>query len=189
MLAACAPGRSWGSGAPRRRGRRTGAAVVPGGRAVRRGCLSRLGRCCFSLSLALLPTTRCPAPHALLGRMRVHGSRAAPAAAGDGCEESCLNPSVSLISINLAQEIWPALTDGTSHPPPRRRSRKVQDSIELVSDPQLRRNRLVRHSSTVCGGEPQNFTQSDRRHARPRKVTHMRDAIDAALPPVPQFPT
>ena len=167
------PARRWFRGV----GRATGAAS-PGSAAV---VLALAWPC--SQQRGALPRTLCSvdAPVGVVSRRR---------RARDGCGRPWLlkNPSISTSSAIISHSHdFAALTDGTSHPPPRQRSRRVQDSIELFSDPQLRRNRLVRHSSTVCGGEPQNSPQSDRRYARPRKVTHTRDAIDAALRPTPPF--
>ena len=186
---------SWGSsrcGAPRRRGRWADAVVIGGGESGG-GCLSQAAarRVCSLLLCSNAELERLLSrPARRAGYVGVVPRRRR---AGDGCERSSLvpqnpskNPSISVPLAHLTQDLA-ALTDGTSHPPPRQRSRKVQDSIELVSEPPLRRNRLIRHSSTVCGEEPQNFTQSDRRHASPRKVTHTRDAIDAALRPTPPF--
>ena len=165
--------------------------LVPGERVLRRGCPSRSTTClaclywpCPCSSSNALPRTLCCYRLRLRDSCRVGGGRETTA----GGRGSSKNPSNSTSSAIISHSHdFAALTDGTSHSPPRQRSRKVQDSIELVSDPQLRRNRLVRHSSTVCGGEPQNSPQSDRRYARPRKVTHTRDAIDAALRPTPPF--
>ena len=128
--------------------------------------VSRSILACPCSSSNALPRTLCCCRLRLRDSCRVGGGRET-AAGGRGSSKNPSNSTSSAI-ISHSHDLA-ALTDGTSHSPPRQRSRKVQDSIELVSKAQLRRNRLVRHSSTVCGGEPQNFTQSDRRHARPRK--------------------
>ncbi len=78
------------------RGRRDGAAVVLGERVMRRGLPLPLYRASIGRPCVLLGQRAGPAPHDLLGRIRVHGSRAALAACRRRLRDVVLNLSVSV---------------------------------------------------------------------------------------------
>ena len=105
MLAACAP-RAGALGAPRRRGRGTGAAVVPGGTSDAAGLplpFYRVSRCLYWLVLAP-PPTRCPARFDAADC--ASGTRAGPAACRRRLRDVVLNLSVSVyLAINLTKDL------------------------------------------------------------------------------------
>ena len=155
MLAACAP-RAGALGAPRRRGRGTGAAVVPGGTSDAAGLplpLYRVSRvsilafpCVSTLSLALPRTMG-------VSQTRVRGSRAAPAACRRRLRDVVLNLSVSVhLAINLTKDLARARA---WYAPPRapETDARVCRALPQRSDSSERRNRLAtaqQHCFEAC---------------------------------------